>query len=225
MTVHLEHSRLGLPRAILFDWDNTLVDSWAVIHATLNHTLSEMGHATWSREETEKRVRSSLRDSFPNLFGADWPKAEKLFYDYFGSIHLSHLAPLPGAEELLEYLSNRHIYLAVVSNKRGAFLRKEASYLGWDKHFSALAGAGDAARDKPAREHVDLALEAAGGLAAGPDVWFVGDTDIDLDCAQNAGCIPVLIRELAPRPEEFGDHPPVLHRPDCHSLLAYLQSL
>ena len=29
-------SDLGRPRAILFDWDNTLVDSWATIHEALN---------------------------------------------------------------------------------------------------------------------------------------------------------------------------------------------
>lgn len=217
--------RLTMPKAILFDWDNTLVDSWAVIHAALNHTLSEMGHATWGREETEIRVRSSLRDSFPTLFGADWPKAEKLFYDYFGAIHLSHLEPLPGAAELLHYLSDRHIYLAVVSNKRGAFLRKEAAHLGWDRYFAVLAGAGDAARDKPAVEHVDLALKAATGVMAGPDVWFVGDTDIDLHCAHNAGCTPVLVRDLAPEADEFTSHPPALHRPNCQSLRAYLEGL
>ncbi|HEX9447322.1 MAG TPA: HAD family hydrolase [Dongiaceae bacterium] len=225
MSAHLALPRLRLPRAILFDWDNTLVDSWAVIHAALNHTLGEMGHAIWSRADIESRVRSSLRDSFPMLFGADWPKAEKLFYDFFGAIHLRHLTPLPGAQELLEHLSDRGIYLAVVSNKRGAFLRKEAAHLGWDRHFAVLAGAGDAARDKPAREHVDLALQAAAGVSAGPEVWFVGDTDIDLNCAQNAGCIPVLVRELAPRSGEFAGHPPALHQPDCHSLCTYLQSL
>ena len=77
----------AFPRAILFDWDNTLVDSWSVIHAAMNHTLVELGHAPWSRVEIEARARLSLRDSFPALFGAESPRAEKLFYDYFASIH------------------------------------------------------------------------------------------------------------------------------------------
>ena len=29
-------ARLPRPRAILFDWDNTLVDSWVTIHEALN---------------------------------------------------------------------------------------------------------------------------------------------------------------------------------------------
>jgi phosphoglycolate phosphatase len=224
MSADMSMPKLCVPKAILFDWDNTLVDSWAVLHAALNHTLGEMGHPTWSRAETEIRVRASLRDSFPKMFGDDWTRAEKLFYDYFATIHLSHLAPLPGAQALLDYLVEQGIYLAVVSNKRGAFLRKEADHLGWQRYFAVLAGAGDAVRDKPARAHVDLALQAA-GFSAGPDVWFVGDTDIDLTCARNAGCVPVLVRQAEPVADEFGDHPPALYQPDCQSLQSYLQRL
>lgn len=214
-----------LPKAVLFDWDNTLVDSWAVIHEAMNHTLKEMGREVWSRAEIETRARLSLRDSFPTLFGDAWPRAEKLFYDHFSSIHLTSLSALPGVVELLDELAGRQVYLAVVSNKRGPFLRKEAAHLGWDKYFSVLAGAGDAARDKPALDHVELALNAAKDLAAGPDVWFVGDTDIDLRCAHLAGCTPVLIRSTPPGDGEFEGHPPALYQPDCHALRTYLQRL
>ena len=34
---------LRLPQAALFDWDNTLVDTWPVIHEAMNTTLSAMG--------------------------------------------------------------------------------------------------------------------------------------------------------------------------------------
>lgn len=216
---------LAKPTAVLFDWDNTLVDSWAVIHAAINHTLAAMGQATWSRAETEIRARASLRDSFPKLFGEDWKRAEKIFYDHFSAIHLEQLVPLPGVVDLLDYLAGQGHYLAVVSNKRGAFLRKEAGHLGWERYFSVLAGAGDAARDKPASDHVELALTGFAGLKPGPDVWFVGDTDIDLQCAHLAGCTPVLVRAAAPEAGEFADHPPALYQPDCQSLLTYLQRL
>ncbi len=96
---------------------------------------------------------------------------------------------------MLADLAGKGLYLGVVSNKRGEYLRREADHLGWTGHFRALAGAGDAARDKPAIEHVKLAL---GDLACGADVWLVGDADIDLKCATNAGCTPVLMRPAAP---------------------------
>ena len=82
------------------------------------------------------------------------------------------------------------------------------------------AAGGDAARDKPALEHVQLAL---GDLPAGPDVWFVGDADIDLKCAHNADCMPILVRPKPPADGEFPGHEPSLHFPDCAGLLAYLR--
>jgi phosphoglycolate phosphatase len=208
------------PRAILFDWDNTLVASWGVIHEAMNLTLAAMGHPHWTREETETRVRASLRDTFPAMFGDRWRDAERVFYDSFAAIHLQHLRAMPGAGEMLAALAGRGLYLGVISNKRGEYLRREAEHLGWTGHFRALAGAGDAARDKPAIEHVKLAL---GELACGADVWLVGDADIDLKCATNAGCTPVLMRPAAPAAGEFPGHEPALYFPGCAGLLAYLR--
>ena len=69
----------GRPRAILFDWDNTLVDSWPVIHQSLGATFDAMGHEPWSFEETKINVRLSLRDSFPKMFGDRWQDARRPF--------------------------------------------------------------------------------------------------------------------------------------------------
>ena len=47
------------PRAILFDWDNTLVDSWGTIHEALVRTFTADGPAAWTLAETKARVRSA----------------------------------------------------------------------------------------------------------------------------------------------------------------------
>ncbi len=212
------------PQALLFDWDNTLIDSWAVIHAAMNATLEAMGHPRWSRAEAETRIRASMRDSFPGLFGERWKDAEKIFYQSFESLHLLELKPLSGAAELLAWAAGAGFYLGVVSNKRGPYLRKEAEHLNWARYFNVLAGAGDAARDKPAPEHVEKAL-APGGISAGDHIWFIGDTDIDLICARNTGCVPVLVRPQPPLPGEFADAPPQHYFPDLGQLQAALAAL
>jgi len=219
MQVHINK-----PHAVIFDWDNTLIDSWSVIHSAMNITLERMGHEIWSRGEIEKRVRASLRDSFPSLFGARWKDAEKIFYESFESIHLKELQPLPGAHDLLNALKEVDMYLAVVSNKRGSLLRKEAKHLGWDHYFHSLTGAGDATRDKPAIDPVIHAL-AGGGILPGPGVWFIGDTDIDLICAKNSGCTPILLRQNAPQPDEFLNAVPAFYYSSCQALAESLVSL
>ena len=205
------------PSALLFDWDNTLVDSWGTIHHAYNATLEAMGLAPWTLEETRARARRSARDSFPALFGDRAREAVGLYYRAFEARHLDYLVACPGAERMLERLAEAGYYLAVVSNKRGDLLRREAEALGWDKHFRRLVGATDAALDKPAVEAVHLALDGS-GIAAGPEVWFVGDTDVDMVCAHNAGCVPVLLRREPPDTGEFAEAPPLLHVINCAAL-------
>ncbi len=206
------------PRAILFDWDNTLVDTWGVIHRALATTLEAMGHKPWSLEETRKRVRASARDSFPALFGERADEAMAIFYGTFEAEHLAKLCARPGAGAMLARLAEAGLVLGVVSNKRGYLLRREAEHLGWTARFHRLVGADDARRDKPAVEAVDLALDGC-GLARGPEVWFVGDTDIDMVCATRAGCRPVLLRPEPPGAGEFGESEPCFHVASCEALV------
>ena len=69
------------PRAILFDWDNTLVDTWATIHDALNFLMRAMDRAEWSLAETRERVRLSLREAFPLYFGERWEEARDIYLD------------------------------------------------------------------------------------------------------------------------------------------------
>jgi len=211
------------PRAILFDWDNTLVDSWATIHEALNFLMRAMGQLEWSLAETRERVRLSLRDTFPILFGQRWEEAQGIYLDKFREIHLDRLSPLPGREALLRALAKEEMFLGVVSNKTGELLRREVARLGWSDFFGSIVGAGDAAADKPASDPVHLALSTS-GVPAGEEVWFVGDTAIDMDCALNRGCIAVLLGDGA-APEEFARFAPRLSFADGTGLFRLLEGL
>jgi phosphoglycolate phosphatase len=210
------------PRAILFDWDNTLVDSWGVIHEALVITFQAMGHVPWTLDETKQRVRHSLRDAFPRLFGDRWEEARQIYLDAFTAVHLERLRAVTGAQTLLEALADEDYYLAVVSNKTGRLLRREAEHLGWSRHFRAMVGAGDAKADKP-----DPAVVHAALLGSGLDpalAWLVGDTALDLECAAAAGCVPILLA-AAESAEETPKVLPALRFSDCSSLLQGLWDL
>lgn len=212
------------PRAVLFDWDNTLVDSWLCIQESYNMTFRHFGLPEWSLEETKVNVAKSLRDSFPSLFGDRWEEAKDVFYRSFEAIHMAHLRPLPSAEAMLAELAGQGIYLAVVSNKRGSFLRAEVETLGWTRFFGALVGATDAEADKPHPAPVHMAL-APGALTPNPRVWFVGDAAIDMECGLASGCTPVLMRLDPPRSGEFDSHPPVCHLAGCDAIVALVREL
>jgi phosphoglycolate phosphatase len=180
------------PRAVIFDWDNTLIDSWQAIADAMNYTLAHFGRSVWSMADVKMNCVRSARDSFPEWFPGKVDEAIQVFYARFAEVQMQGLSPLPGVAELVQWLHDQKIPTFVVSNKNGHYLREEAKALRWDHLFVKLAGATDAPRDKPAREHVDFAL-AQSGLSADATVWFVGDSETDMQCARNAGCTPVLI--------------------------------
>lgn len=180
------------PRALIFDWDNTLVDNWVTIREAINAALVAFGHPAWTPQEALQRVRRSLRDSFPQIFGENWRDARRIFYETFEARHLDTLRVIPGAERILALAVERGLYLGVVSNKTGYLLRREADKLEWTEKFGVLAGAGDADKDKPAPDPIHLVLKDT-GIEPGRDVWFVGDAPIDTACARAAGCTAIIV--------------------------------
>ena len=96
---------------------------------SMNQTLKAMGHAEWTIEETNERVRRSLREAFPPLFGNRWKEARDIFYAAYRAVHLERIAKKEGAEELIRVLFGLGVCLGVVSNKSGGHLRAESKIL------------------------------------------------------------------------------------------------
>lgn len=184
------------PRVILFDWDKTLVDNWDVIVTALNAAFSAMDKPTMTADEAALKIRKSARETFPEIFGDRSDEALEIFYDSFASNHCNALKPLNGVHDMLSALSRMGMKTGVVSNKSADYLRKEISHLGWDDFFDAVVGAGEAASDKPDPAPIMLALERGSMGQGGRDVWYVGDNEMDMICAHNAGLFPVLINTM-----------------------------
>jgi phosphoglycolate phosphatase len=209
------------PSVLLYDWDNTLVDGWAGIAAALNAVFDAFAMPHWSAADTRARVRVSLRDSFPVMFGAEWERARDIFYAALEAGHLQHVMPMPGAAEALA--AGAAWPQGVVSNKAGRFLRAEVRHLGWAGHFGAVVGAGDASADKPDPAPIRLAL---GRLrrAAGRSVWYLGDTALDMAAARAAGVTAVLVGD-ASHDGGIDQARPDLHFPSALDLAARLCAL
>ena len=182
--------KLTKPTAIIFDWDNTLVNTWPIIYSAMVETFTRMDVTPWTLEETKRRVGKSMRDHFPKLFGDRWEEAGKIYVETYRANNLKNMESLPDAKEMLDFLKTTSLFRAVVSNKQGPTLRQESSHLGWDHYFHKLVGATDAKRDKPFPDPLLFALENT-GIQPGPHVWFVGDTITDVDCALATGCSPI----------------------------------
>lgn len=200
-------SAITKPQAVIFDWDDTLVDTWQTTFETRNIALKSMGVEPWSDEEARRRVGVSGRELFRGLFGERGREAEKIYAAAYDDITHGNTKIFNDVVKILQYLHDQKIYQAVVSSKRSKILKKEAEALGIEHYFSSLVGAGDAVADKPDRATVVMALEK-GSIPPSENVFFIGDSHIDMICAKNAGCTAVLLETKLPPEELLSAHPP-----------------
>ena len=212
----------------MLDWDNTLADSWKIIHKCLNVAFREMGREEWTLEEVihgREGIHHSLRESFPRIFGADWEKAKNLYFGAFLDCHLQEISLLPGSLESIKAMAGLDAFIAIVSNKTGIHLRNELEHLGITKYFNAIIGAADAAKDKPFAEPLLLALKHANIEQKDFDkVWMVGDSVTDIEAAFNTGVVPVLYGHAdVSGCLEKGDIYTITSHPEWHLLLNKLK--
>jgi len=202
------------PSAVIFDWDNTLIDNWGAITEALNKVRALHGLETWTVPEARIKSSRALRDSFPEWFGDKWEEMRDIFYTHFNSVHIERLTVMDGAPDLLEWLREHKIPLFIVSTKNNTLLNAEVDHLGWRSIFVSIMGSLDTPKDKPNRMPVDIALGRGGLQGDNPSVWFIGDAQSDVECALNSGCMPVMIHNI-----EYGKKIGVkLNFSDCFAL-------
>ncbi len=189
--------RLPYPKAIIFDWDNTLVNTWPAITVALNKARSAYGLETWTVEEARVKSARALRVSFPEWFGDDWKDARDIFYDCYHKEHATRLVEMDGAESLLSAVQDANIPAVIVSTKKNTILNTEVDHMGWRPYFKAIVGSIDASHDKPHPAPVVMALREVGLKIGDEPIWFVGDTHADVECALRCSCMPVLVNNLS----------------------------
>ncbi len=181
------------PQAVFFDWDGTLVDTLPWLLKAHNHVRGHLGLEAWSVEEFKHFVRYSSRELYGPLYKERAEEALAVLRAVMEANHLENLHVLPDSLQLLEYLGSREIAVGIVSNKRHEFLLREIDHLGWGHLSRVSIGAGFAEKDKPAADPLLLALRQC-GIEPGSHVWYVGDSETDMQTAQAAGCAAILVR-------------------------------
>ncbi len=189
---HRAFQNLSKPDAIIYDWDNTLVDTWPLIKNSINFTMRQMNREEWSLEKVRDSVHKSMRESFPEIFGNEWERAGEIYKKAYHDINIDQISLLKNSFELLNFVKNLKIPQFLVSNKIGITLRKEVKKLQLEHLFFSLVGAQDADRDKPSREPADFALMGSQIDSKKHHIWFIGDTVADVECAYNLGACPII---------------------------------
>lgn len=189
-------SKQPKPDAVIFDWDETLAQTRELVVASIQSTLDSYNLGSWDTVKKEKRdTAKSLKENFPNFFGVYAPQAYELYLNTYRQNFERGLLASPAAQETVQYLKDLGVRLFIVSNKEKGLLEEEVKYLFPDSPFNRILGNGDAEYNKPHPAPVYAALKDTGVDTAKDEVWLVGDSRQDTDCALAAGCLPILIGE------------------------------
>lgn len=182
------------PKAILFDWDGTLVDSFDFLAAAHAHTCRELQRPIITPEMFKEYFGKPREFLYKELYGAENIEAAKsIFEAYVIARHMIDLKQMEGAHGLVKSLHGLGMACGIISNKKGALITEEVSSYGWDKYIDVIVGAGEAENDKPSGAPLLLGAEKIDESLKPEECFYVGDTDNDLAAAQDAGMIAILI--------------------------------
>ncbi len=179
------------PSAIIFDFDDTLIDSKPITTKALFATLKKFNISKDIIDHMQIDTSRSMRDYFYQIFSHNIYQARDTYYEYYTEFS-KDIKMLENAEKVLEYLNQHKVFNTIVSNKNGTLLRKEVTeHFQWDKYFQAVIGSGDASEDKPSMLPAKLALSKL-NLPDYCNVLLIGDSLIDIQTAKNLGCKSIL---------------------------------
>jgi HAD superfamily hydrolase (TIGR01509 family) len=192
-------------RAVLFDWDGTLVDSAQRTYGCYVKVFSAYG-IEFDRAAFERTYSPDWYRTYEEvgLAREHWPEADARWISCYET-EPSRL--LPGASEALARLARAGFAQGLVSSGDGSRVRREIRALGLDRYFAAVVCGGETARRKPDPEPLLLALERLDVPPAA--AAYVGDSPEDVAMARSAGSFAVGIPGGFPNREAL-----VASRPD-----------
>ncbi len=191
----------------IFDLDGTLAYTIGDLCSAMNGMLSHFGWRTITEEEALRNInfgaRQFVRGCLPEEYRENETMVDLAFAKYAecysqGYLKTTHLYPY--IAKGIAYLKEKGAHLAVFSNKQDAQTKAICAKLFPEGTFDIVMGYNGAFPHKPTPDGA-LAIAIAFGCRP-EEVAFVGDSDVDMKTAQNAGMHPIGV-SWGYRPEEL----------------------
>jgi phosphoglycolate phosphatase len=175
-------------RAVLYDWDGTLVDSAAKSYRCYVKVFETYGIG-YDREQYQRTYTPDWYRTYEavGLPREQWPEADALWTRCYQE-EPSEL--LPGAREALERFADHGLAQGLVSSGEGGRVRKELATFALEDYFGpAVVCGGETERRKPDPQPLLVGLER---LGVGPDeAVYLGDSPEDVKMARAGGVFAV----------------------------------
>lgn len=188
---------MGRYQAVLFDLDGTLLDTLDDLANSVNVILGKYGYPLRGREEIQRFLGNGseqlMRLSLPqDISDGEFQRYLAEYQVYYKGHMEEKTKPYDGILELLDALRTAGLKIGVVSNKFDMAVRGLCEkYFPGDIDAAAGERETEGIRRKPAPEMVFLAAKRLG--VPKESCLYVGDSEVDILTAQNAGmdCVSV----------------------------------
>ncbi|MCM1034822.1 MAG: HAD family hydrolase [Paludibacter sp.] len=186
-----------MKKVLIFDLDGTLLNTIADLGVACNTALRHYGFPEHSAAEYPLLVGNGVN----KLIERALPEGKKteeniqrlreVFIPYYDSHNRCHTIPYEGICETLLQLKQMGHKLAVASNKYDAAAQQLVSHY-FPGIFDAVAGERDGVPRKPNPQIVyNLQQELNISAEDKEKVLYIGDSDVDMQTAKNAGLTAV----------------------------------
>lgn len=210
-------------KAIVFDWDGTLMDSISKIVESMQSSAKELGFPVPNYEDAKNVIGISLLPALQKLFAIEDDKAAmELFHTYKDHFkdHAQISSPLfTGAIELLEKLRSKGYILAVATGKARQGLEHNWHH-SKTEHFFTTSRTADDAQSKPSPDMLQQILDELNLPVQ--QVLMVGDTTYDMAMAEAINMDRVGVSFGVHSSDELQKHKPVAIIDSLEELLLHV---
>jgi len=178
-------------KAVIFDLDGTLLDTLEDIADSCNIVLEESGFPVHPVSEYKKFVGRGIRHLIKRMLPVS-SITDTIIEDVRLRVSTEYLKrltnktrPYPGIIKTLSELESKGIIMSVLSNKPQDMVRQTLKELLPQFRFKVVMGKNDRFPHKP--DPGSTHYEVCRMNRSAEDTVFVGDSDIDMLTAKNAG--------------------------------------
>ncbi|MDR0515020.1 MAG: HAD-IA family hydrolase [Coriobacteriaceae bacterium] len=174
-------------KAVLFDLDGTLIDTQALILASMNHTMDTVLGKSFPPEVLMHKVGQPLAVQMRDFVDSDEACEEllRVYRAHNAAVHDSLARPFEGAQATLDALARAGYPLGVVTSKRHEPAMHGLRLFGLDGYFAFLIGSDDCDTHKPDPGPVVLGTQLIGHKPE--ECLYVGDSPYDMMAGKAAG--------------------------------------
>lgn len=178
-------------KAVLFDFDGTLLDTHGLIIAGFNHISLATRGIPFDVQEHLGMLGKPLGDQLRMICHSEEECYVEDFQKWYRENHDHHARPYEDVEEMLHLLRAEGYKLGIVTNNSRQGLQLGLDLLGLESLFDVIITRDDVSECKPSPEGIHKALDF---LNIRPeDGMYIGDSTGDILAARAAGVIPVLV--------------------------------